>query len=124
METQTGSTNNRNILENFEAQFKKSTFPLMVLTILSEQEQMYAYKIAQEALRRTDEIYKMPLLYTTINKLEEQGFVEESEKVITEANRTRVYYPITAEGKIYLEKLKDLYAVLNQAVLSIVYEKI
>ena len=29
----------RDVLDNFEAQFKKSTLPLMVLTLLSEQEQ-------------------------------------------------------------------------------------
>ena len=32
----------RDPLENFEAQFKKSTLPLMVMKILSERE-MYAY---------------------------------------------------------------------------------
>lgn len=115
--------NKRNILENFEAQFKKSTLPLMVLKILSEKDQMYAYEITQEALRRTDGVYKMPLLYTTISKLQEQGFVEESEKVITEANRTRVYYRITDDGRAHLEKLCDLYAQLNHAVRSIVYEE-
>ena len=58
------TTNHRDVLNNFETQFKKSTLPLMVLTILSEREQMYAYEITQECLRRTNGIYKMPLLYT------------------------------------------------------------
>lgn len=34
----------RDVSENFEAQFKKATLTLMVLTILSERE-MYAYEI-------------------------------------------------------------------------------
>lgn len=88
-------TDGRDALDNFESQFKKSTLPMMVLQILSEQEKMYAYEITQESLRRTDGIYKMPLLYTTINKLLEQGFVEEAGKVISESNRLRVYYRIT-----------------------------
>ena len=71
--------NKRDILENFEAQFKKSTLPLMVLKILSERE-MYAYEITQIAYERSKGKYKMPLLYTTLRKLQEQGFVEESNK--------------------------------------------
>ena len=46
------NTPKRDPLENFEAQFKKSTLPLMVLTILSEREKMYAYEITKEALER------------------------------------------------------------------------
>ena len=111
----------RDVLDNFEAQFKKSTLPLMVLTILSEREQMYAYEITQECLRRTDGIYKMPLLYTTLSKLLEQGFVEEVGKVISESNRVRVYYRITEEGTAHLRRLKSLYIRLSQAVQSVVY---
>lgn len=112
--------NKRDILTNFEAQFKKSTLPLMVLKILSERE-MYAYEIAQEALRRSNGRYKMPLLYTTLGKLQEQGFVRESKKVISDNNRIRIYYDITTDGLCHLEKLKELYRELTDSVTSIVY---
>lgn len=115
------TTDRRDVLNNFEAQFKKSTLPLMVLTILSEQEQMYAYEITQECLRRTNGIYKMPLLYTTLSKLQEQGFVEEVGKVISESNRVRVYYRITEEGITHLHRMKSLYIRLSEAVQSVVY---
>lgn len=110
----------RNIVDNFEAQFKKSTLPLMVLKILSERP-MYAYEITQIAFKRSDGKYKMPLLYTTISKLQEQGFVEEAEKVISEDNRVRIYYRLTDEGSDHLEKLKTLYAELTETVQAIVY---
>lgn len=112
----------RNLLENFEAQFKKSTLPLMVLKILSERE-MYAYEITQIAFKRSNGKYKMPLLYTTLGKLQEQGFVEESNKVISEDNRVRIYYRLTDEGHAHLEKLKTLYADLITTVQSIVYDE-
>ena len=112
----------RHLLENFEAQFKKSTLPLMVLKLLSEKE-MYAYEITQEAVKRSNGKYKMPLLYTTLGKLQEQGFVEESDKVISADNRVRIYYRLTAEGHTYLEKLKNLYADLIATVQSIVYDE-
>ena len=113
----------RDVLDNFEAQFKKSTLPLMVLTILSEREQMYAYEITQECLRRTDGIYKMPLLYTTLSKLLEQGFVEEVEKVISESNRVRVYYRITEAGlAYYMEKCRE-WQVTKEVVEAFIIEE-
>ena len=107
-------------LNNFEAQFKRSTIPLLVLQLLSERE-MYAYEIIQEAQRRSDGAYKMPLLYTVLTKLKNQGYVAESRHEISEANRTRVYYRITEEGCHYLSELKKLYSVLTAAVEKIVY---
>lgn len=111
----------REPIENFEAQFKKSTLPLMVLKILSEHEKMYAYEITKEALRRSNGKYKMPLLYTTLNKLQESGYIREVEKVISEANRVRVYYCITEDGKLYMEQLKQIYAELSDIVKQIVF---
>ena len=114
--------NKRDILENFEAQFKKSTLPLMVLKILSERE-MYAYEITQIAYERSKGKYKMPLLYTTLRKLQEQGFVEESNKVVSEDNRVRIYYKLTDDGLVYLEKIKSMYLDLIATVHSIVYDE-
>lgn len=114
--------NKRDILENFEAQFKKSTLPLMVLKILSERE-MYAYEITQIAYERSKGKYKMPLLYTTLRKLQEQGFVVESKKVVSEDNRVRIYYRLTDDGLVYLEKIKSMYLDLIATVHSIVYEE-
>lgn len=112
----------RDILNNFEAQFKKSTLTLMVLKILSERE-MYAYEITQEAFKRTHGRYKMPLLYTTLNKLQDYGFVEESKKVISKDNRVRIYYRLTEKGADHLKELKTLYAELVATVQSIVYDE-
>lgn len=114
--------NKRDILENFEAQFKKSTLPLMVLKILSERE-MYAYEITQIAYERSKGKYKMPLLYTTLRKLQEQGFVVESKKVVSEDNRVRIYYKLTDDGLVYLEKIKSMYLDLTATVHSIVYDE-
>lgn len=111
----------RDPLENFEAQFKKATLPLMILSILSERE-MYAYEIVQVVLELSQGKYKMPLLYNILTKLKENGFIEESEKIITDDNRIRIYYAITGEGKEYLEKLKALYKELTDVVRDIVYK--
>ncbi len=70
----TGSKPTSN-LSNFEAQFKRSTILLLVLRLLSERE-MYAYEMIQETLRRSGGVYKMPLLYTVLNKLKGLGSIE------------------------------------------------
>ena len=94
----------------------------MVLKILSERE-MYAYEITQIAYERSKGKYKMPLLYTTLRKLQEQGFVVESKKVVSEDNRVRIYYKLTDDGLVYLEKIKSMYLDLTATVHSIVYDE-
>lgn len=108
-------------LNNFAAQFKRSTVPLLVLRLLSERE-MYAYEIVQEMLSRSEGVYKMPLLYNVLTKLEEQGYVKKSRQEISEGNRIRVYYAITDNGLAYLSELKALYSQLSEKVAHIVYE--
>ena len=78
----------------FEAYLKRATTPLLVLQMLSEQP-MYPYQIMQEVNKRSGGVYKMPLLYTVMDRLQQQGFVYESKKEISESNRVRNYYALT-----------------------------
>lgn len=107
---------------NFEAQFKRSTIPLLVLQLLAERE-MYAYEIIQETAKRSDGKYKMPLLYNILNKFKEQGYVVESRKEVSESNRIRIYYAITPSGSEYLLALKKEYLILSESVQKIVFDK-
>nr|WP_305146665.1 PadR family transcriptional regulator [Anaerovorax odorimutans] len=94
---------------------------MLVLELLSERE-MYAYEIIQETLIRSNQQYRMPLLYTILNKMQDQGYVVESRKEISEDNRVRNYYAITPEGRIYLSELKKLYGALTESVIKILKE--
>ncbi len=114
------TTFKRDTIENFEAQVKKATLPLMVLTVLKERD-MYAYEITQEALRRSNGRYKMPILYHVINKLQEMNCIVESRKEISDENRVRIYYHITPEGEDYLDKIKVSYLELTEVVNNIVF---
>ena len=115
------TTFKRDTMENFEAQVKKATLPLMVLTVLKERD-MYAYEITQETLKRSNGRYKMPILYHVINKLQEMNCIVESRKEISEGNRVRIYYHITPNGEEYLENIKisylELTAIVNDFVFS------
>ena len=108
-------------IDNFTAQYKRSTIPLIVLRLLHEKE-MYAYEIIQETTKRSGGIYKMPLLYNILNKFKEQGYIEESRKEVTDDNRVRVYYSITDAGKAYFRQLQETYTELTEAVAGIVFD--
>lgn len=82
---------------------------------------MYAYEIIQETLKRSNDKYKMPLLYNFLNKFKEQGYVVESRKEISDGNRIRIYYAITPDGREHLEALKETYTVLSDVVNQIVF---
>lgn len=82
---------------------------------------MYAYEIIQEALKRSDGKYKMPLLYNILNKFKDQGYVIESRKEVSDSNRIRIYYAITPEGLTYLSNLKEKYSILSESVNQIIF---
>jgi PadR family transcriptional regulator PadR len=102
-------------IQNFEAQFKRSTTQLLVLYLLSKRE-MYAYDIIRETLALSNNIYKMPLLYNILNKLETDGYVTQSRREISDNNRVRIYYKITENGQQYLSGLTDSYLKLSKSV--------
>lgn len=115
------SSGNKNI-QNFETQFKKSTTQLLVLHLLSQQE-MYAYDIIRETLALSNNIYKMPLLYNILTKLEADNYITQSRREISDNNRVRVYYKITENGKQYLDDLKKSYIKLSKSVNNILFEE-
>lgn len=99
-------------VQNFETQIKKSTTQLLILRLLKERE-MYAYEFISETLKLTNHVYKMPLLYHIMSKLESDGFIEKSRREISENNRVRVYYRITEMGMQYLNEITVVYTKLN-----------
>lgn len=100
---------------SFEDYFKRAISPMLVLHLLNEKP-MYVYQMQQELSSRSDGRYTMSLLYPVLYRLQDQGFVVESEKKISEDNRVRNYYAITPEGASHLNGLKEEYKELLLAV--------
>ena len=97
---------------SFEDYFKRAMNPLIILSILMERPK-YAYEMTQELKQRSGGLYQMPLLYPVLYRLEKSGYVEISETVISEKNRTRNYYRITEAGKDYLDACVAQYEALT-----------
>ncbi|MCL2694373.1 MAG: PadR family transcriptional regulator, partial [Oscillospiraceae bacterium] len=55
-------------------------------------------------------------LYVAIHRLHELGFIDETERVISDNNRVRVYFSITDSGVEYLRNLIEEYKRFSEVV--------
>ena len=93
---------------------KKATTDMLVLFLL-RQKPMYAYEMLQEMARLSDGV----LQFNTLYRLQEHGYISPSETVVTESNRTRVYFSITEQGSRYLDDIIAEYRRVTQTVDSL-----
>ncbi|PWL90868.1 MAG: hypothetical protein DBY10_05305 [Clostridiales bacterium] len=103
---------------SFEDYFKRAVNPMLILSLLQERPK-YAYEMTQELKERTGGEYNMPLLYPVLYRLQDQGFIEESEKVISQNNRVRNYYRLTPAGIAHLEVMRRDFVRLCRHVLHL-----
>ena len=103
---------------SFEDYFKRAVNPMLILSLLQERPK-YAYEMTQELKERTGGEYNMPLLYPMLYRLQDQGFIEESEKVISQNNRVRNYYRLTPAGIAHLEVMRRDFVRLCRHVLHL-----
>ena len=64
------------------------------------------------------DVYKRQL-YIAIYRLQEHGYISPSETVVTESNRTRVYFSITEQGSRYLDDIIAEYRRVTQTIDSL-----
>lgn len=94
---------------------KKATTEMLVLFLL-KQRSMYAYEMIREMARLSDGVFQFNTLYLAIYRLQGHGYVTENEKVITENNRTRVYFSITQKGLVYLQEITKEYRLITDTI--------
>ena len=94
---------------------KKATTEMLVLFLLS-QKPMYTYEMMRELERLSDGILTFNTLYIAIYRLEKFGYIAESDKVLSENNRIRIYFSVTEEGRSYLEKIIAEYRTVTNAI--------
>lgn len=103
----------------FESNFMRSVNPMMILQLLRERT-MYIYELSGELSRRCGSRYSALPLYPIMRRLQDSGYVEETEQCIMD-NRVRIYYGITDAGCEYLEQLKSRYRELLQQVETVAF---
>ena len=76
-------------------------------------------EMLQEMARLSDGVLQFNTLYIAIYRLQEHGYISPSETVVTESNRTRVYFSITEQGSRYLDDIIAEYRRVTQTIDSL-----
>ena len=87
---------------------KKATTEMLVLFLL-ERKPMYTYEMMSAVAQRSGGVIAFNTMYLSIYRLQDRGCIQEQGKVVSEDNRTRVYFAITPEGEAYLDRLEEEY---------------
>ena len=95
-------------MSSFKGLLKRATTEMLVLLSLKRRP-MYTYEIMNELEQMSGGYLSFNTLYIAIHRLKELRFVEETSRSITDGNRMRVYFSITAVGLEYLENLVSEY---------------
>ena len=90
---------------------KKATTEMLVLFVLRHKS-MYTYEMMQEI----DRMSTGKITFNTLYRLQSFQYIQEEGKVVSEDNRVRIYFAITASGVDYLEKLIEEYRSFTGAV--------
>ena len=93
---------------NMNTALKKATSELIVLHLLREKP-MYTYEMMSAVAQRSGGVIAFNTMYLSIYRLQDRGCIQEQGKVVSEDNRTRVYFAITPEGEVYLDRLEEEY---------------
>ena len=83
---------------------------LLVLTILKNKGDCYAYEISKYITNESNELLSISpnTIYTVMYKLENEHMIAEY-SVLAGKKRTRIYYHIESAGETYLEELQHDY---------------
>ena len=85
---------------------KKATTEMLVLFVL-HQKSMYTYEMMSTIEQLSEGRLSFNTLYQAIYRLRDHGYIEESEKILSQDNRVRIYFAITPAGEAYLIFSKD-----------------
>ncbi|MFX1512451.1 MAG: PadR family transcriptional regulator [Promethearchaeota archaeon] len=95
-----------NELEKWQASYRKGFIKPLILQILSKME-TYPYQLTKQISQRSQGRLKIAPsnIYPLLSELEKIGFI--IEKKVEREKRKRVFYSISPDGEIFLEKLRE-----------------
>lgn len=99
---------------------KRGTIELVLLLLL-QTGQKYGYQLSQELEKFSDGEYELKeaTMYPTLYRLTQNGYLNDRQ-IKVGVRRTRVYYEITADGRLYLQNLIQEYTSITGAVGKII----
>lgn len=94
---------------------KKAVTEMLVLFLL-RQKSMYTYEMMADIEELSDGALQFNTLYQAIYRLKSFGYIVESDKVVSDENRIRIYFKITEEGEKYFSDSVDEYRATIAAI--------
>jgi PadR family transcriptional regulator PadR len=103
---------NDELVQNMLLELRRGVLSIAVLSQLSKEE--YGYSLLKALSEKGIEI-DQSTLYPLLRRLESQGLLQSSWRIVDEA-RPRRYYVISEQGKAVLEKLKQEWSVMAETL--------
>lgn len=106
---------------SLDENLKKALTEVLVLHLLSVKD-CYIGELTSVIFEKSHGVLNIVFPYSAIYRLQQSGFLIESEKRTAPDGRRRQYYRITKTGREYLWQLKDVYYKFSQGVADILAE--
>lgn len=106
---------------SLDENLKKALTEVLVLHVLSVKD-CYIGELTSIIFEKSHGALNIVFPYSAIYRLQQSGYLTESEKRLAPDGRRRQYYRITKAGREYMWKLKDIYYKFSQGVADILAE--
>jgi len=99
----------------FKSLLKRASTEMLILLTLRKTP-MYTYEMMNALERLSGGYLAFNTLYIAIYRLRELGFIKETERVVSDDNRVRVYFSLTESGQEYLGNLVEEYKRFSEVI--------
>lgn len=106
---------------SLEENLKKALTELLILHLLSRKD-YYIGELTATLKEKSHGALTIVFPYGAIYRLQQSGFIRESEKRNAPDGRRRQYYQITEAGRDYLRQLLQIYTAFSQGVADVLAE--
>ncbi len=107
---------------SLEENLKKALTELLVLHLLSRRE-YYIGEITSTLYEKSNGVLNIVFPYSAVYRLQQAGYIVESEKRYAPDGRRRQYVSITNAGRSYLTQLLEVYQTFSKGVDVILREE-
>lgn len=116
-----GNTGRDSFPQSLEENLKKALTEILVLHLLSTKD-YYIGELTAVIHKKSHGALSIVFPYSAIYRLQQAGYLTESEKRNAPDGRRRQYYRITDTGRDYLKQLKETYTRFSMGVAEVLAE--
>lgn len=106
---------------SLEENLKKALTELLILHLLAQRE-YYIGELTATLYQKSGGVLNIVFPYSAVYRLQQSGYIYESEKRNAPDGRRRQYFSITDEGLAYLKQLLTIYRSFSNGIAAILAE--